>query len=205
MQRSLGLAISARAIATICCSPPESVPASWSRRSLRRGNSSNTRSRSACDLRLVGAGEGSHLEVLEHGHPRETAGAPRAPARCRGGRARAVRQRVDGLAGVASPCRAWAHEPEDGLHRGRLARGVAAEQAHDLALVDPVVHALEHVKLAVVGVDVGELKKRRPLARRGCASEIGTQNFLVAVDLLGLGPRRSSRRGRARSPCRRSR
>ena len=31
---SLGRAISARAIASICCSPPESVPACWSRRSL---------------------------------------------------------------------------------------------------------------------------------------------------------------------------
>ena len=38
MQISRGRAISARPIATICCSPPDSVPAIWVRRSLTRGN-----------------------------------------------------------------------------------------------------------------------------------------------------------------------
>ena len=33
----LGLHISARPMASICCSPPESVPAGWLRRSFRRG------------------------------------------------------------------------------------------------------------------------------------------------------------------------
>ena len=37
--------MSARAIASICCSPPESEPASWEWRSFSRGNSANTRSR----------------------------------------------------------------------------------------------------------------------------------------------------------------
>ena len=36
------LLISARPIASICCSPPDMVPASCLRRSFRRGNSSNT-------------------------------------------------------------------------------------------------------------------------------------------------------------------
>ena len=44
---TLGSAISARLIATICCSPPDSVPAFWASRSLSRGNSSITRSRSS--------------------------------------------------------------------------------------------------------------------------------------------------------------
>jgi hypothetical protein len=34
---SFGASISAREIASICCSPPESVPACWRRRSRRRG------------------------------------------------------------------------------------------------------------------------------------------------------------------------
>ena len=38
--------ITALAIASICCSPPDSVPASCVRRSFRRGNSSSARSRS---------------------------------------------------------------------------------------------------------------------------------------------------------------
>mmetsp|Transcript_5523 Transcript_5523/g.13350 ORF Transcript_5523/g.13350 Transcript_5523/m.13350 type:complete len:87 (+) Transcript_5523:1849-2109(+) len=41
-----GLSITARAMASICCSPPDSVPASCRRRSFRRGNSSSARSRS---------------------------------------------------------------------------------------------------------------------------------------------------------------
>ncbi len=44
--RSLGFDMSARPIASICCSPPESVPASCVMRSLRRGKSSKTRSMS---------------------------------------------------------------------------------------------------------------------------------------------------------------
>ena len=39
-----GLPIRARPTASICCSPPDSVPASWRRRSLRRGNRSYTSS-----------------------------------------------------------------------------------------------------------------------------------------------------------------
>jgi hypothetical protein len=43
-------------MASICCSPPESVPALWSRRSFNRGKSVNTRSRSlATSLRLARA------------------------------------------------------------------------------------------------------------------------------------------------------
>ena len=38
--------MTARAIASICCSPPDRVPASWLRRSFRRGNSSSAFSRS---------------------------------------------------------------------------------------------------------------------------------------------------------------
>ena len=34
---SLGPSIKARAIASICCSPPDKVPACWRMRSLRRG------------------------------------------------------------------------------------------------------------------------------------------------------------------------
>ncbi len=43
-QQDLGLHISARPTASICCSPPERVPAGWLRRSFRRGSRSNTMS-----------------------------------------------------------------------------------------------------------------------------------------------------------------
>ena len=44
MSMSFGRAMSARPIATICCSPPESVPASCERRSYTSGKSVYTRS-----------------------------------------------------------------------------------------------------------------------------------------------------------------
>ena len=44
---TFGSDISARPIATICCSPPDKVPAFWLSRSLTRGNISNIRSKSA--------------------------------------------------------------------------------------------------------------------------------------------------------------
>src|SRR5256885_166848 len=47
----LGSSIIARAMASICCSPPESVPPAWSRRCARTGKYSKTLSRSCC-LRL---------------------------------------------------------------------------------------------------------------------------------------------------------
>ena len=49
--RSFGSAISARPTASICCSPPESEPATWSIRSFRRGNSAKTWSEAALDRR----------------------------------------------------------------------------------------------------------------------------------------------------------
>ena len=44
---ALGRAINARPIASICCSPPDSVPAIWRCRSFTRGNSVYTRSMSS--------------------------------------------------------------------------------------------------------------------------------------------------------------
>ena len=52
-------------MASICCSPPESVPATWRDALLQAGKSVNTRCRS-CDA-AVAAEEGAHHEVLAHG------------------------------------------------------------------------------------------------------------------------------------------
>ena len=49
---SLGRAISARAMASICCSPPDMVMARWLRRSLSRGKSSNMRCMSSSTQRV---------------------------------------------------------------------------------------------------------------------------------------------------------
>jgi len=49
-----------------------------------------------------------------------------------------------------------AHHPHDRLERRRLAHAVAAEQADHLTRAHLDRHAVEHVRLAVVGVDVLE-------------------------------------------------
>ena len=69
---SFGRLMSARPMASICCSPPESVPATCARRSASRGKSSSTRARSdgtpESDARV-----GAHREVLLDGEAREHA------------------------------------------------------------------------------------------------------------------------------------
>ena len=67
--------MSARAIASICCSPPDIVPAYCVARSFRRGKKPNMRSMSGCDLVLVVAQIRAHLQVLDDRHAREDAAA----------------------------------------------------------------------------------------------------------------------------------
>ena len=68
--RKRGRVISARPIASICCSPPDSVSARCASRSCRRGNSENTRSsglkRSAPALRIC-----AKPQIVLHRKPRE--------------------------------------------------------------------------------------------------------------------------------------
>ena len=71
-----GGAISARAIASICCSPPDSVPPRWPMRSFRRGKSAYMRSRSCVEMREV-VDRRAHLQVFVDGHAREDAPALR--------------------------------------------------------------------------------------------------------------------------------
>ncbi len=78
---SLGRAMSARPIASICCSPPDIVPAFWPMRSFRRGNKVKTRSKVRADLGLVGAEEGAQLQVFAHGHIGEDSSALRGTGR----------------------------------------------------------------------------------------------------------------------------
>ena len=75
---SRGRPISARAIASICCSPPDIVPARWSRRLARIGNSCSARARSASKVASRSLVEQrAHLQVFEHRHAREDAAALR--------------------------------------------------------------------------------------------------------------------------------
>ena len=68
-----------------------------------------------------------------------------------------------------------AHLAHDRLDGGRAARAVASEQADDLARADAERHALQDVALAVIGVQVVDLKHRqRP--------EIGRLHRRVVAD-----------------------
>ncbi|CUJ62335.1 Protein of uncharacterised function (DUF1602) [Achromobacter ruhlandii] len=85
---SSGFSITARAIASICCSPPDSVPANCSRRSFRRGNRSIARPRSACTSPLGrlpvnrGNAPSSRLSVTESvGNTRRPSGECANPSR----------------------------------------------------------------------------------------------------------------------------
>ena len=132
--RRRGADISARPIASICCSPPDSVPPSWWVRSRSRGKRSITRSTSGLD-RLLVAGEGAHLEVLEDGHPRED------PASL-GGVADADHDELVGsgprdvLALEDDVATARVEQAADRLEGRRLAGAVRPDQGHDLALLD---------------------------------------------------------------------
>ena len=70
-------------MASICCSPPESVPATCFWRSLRRGKSWNTRAMRAFDL-ARGARIAAHFQVLAHAHLLEHAPPLRAERHAQG-------------------------------------------------------------------------------------------------------------------------
>src|SRR5258708_39783754 len=99
---------------------------------------------------VAAADEGAQLEIFFHRHARKD-----APRLGHHGDATpddlAGIETVDALAGEHDLTLGWFDQPEYGLHRRRLARGIAAQEAHDLALVQVVVDALQHVNRAVIG------------------------------------------------------
>src|SRR3981081_689203 len=136
MHSNLGRLIRARPIASICCSPPESVPAICLRRSARRGNKPKTRSRSLrMPLLSRRRANAAQLEILLHGHARKD-----APGLGYDGDAAlddfAGVQAVDALAVKHDLTLGRFDQPQNGL-----ARGIAPQQTHDLALIEVVVHA----------------------------------------------------------------
>ena len=155
---SRGRAISARAIASICCSPPESVPPRWPRRCFRRGNSVSTRSRSDVNSDGLGGG-GAHLQILQHRHAREDAAAFR---RLRELEPRDLvgRHAGDVAAGEFNRALAGARIAADRHHQRGFAGAVGADQRDDLALVDLEIDALERHHAAVEGLHAAHRQER---------------------------------------------
>ena len=100
-----------------------------------------------------------HLEVLPHAERRKDAPALRDERHPEIGHPerRPPRDVLLLEAHGAAPRR---READDGADQGGLAHAVPAEDGHHLAGSDAERHAVEHVALAVVGVDVGDLKHR---------------------------------------------
>ena len=152
--------MSARPIASICCSPPDSVPPSWWVRSRSRGKRSMHPLDVGLDRRLV-AGEGAHLEVLEDGHPREDPAALRGVADALRGRARGPRSCEMSLPSkVTLPRRGWSR-PLIVLRVVVLPAPLAPMSVTISPSADGQRDALEGVDVAVVGVDVVEDEHRR--------------------------------------------
>ena len=165
-----GSAIIARPIASICCSPPESDPASWPRRSARRGKVpkalSRLRSRALRFSRVAPTMRFS--STLRSANTRRPSGhesdAPVDPG-------------MSGRRGdvpAAEPYRARAHREQTGQGHdgGALAGAVGADETEDLARADDEGKAVHGDDIAVAAGQIRDLEHRiahwMPRIRHGC-------------------------------------
>ena len=133
ISRSSGLVISARPMASICCSPPERVPRGSGPRSRRRGN----RLEDAGDGPAASAPAPRHLQVLDHGQRRED--APPLRDERHAPRHDPVRRQPRDVVALEAHGAARAGVKPMFVMRseGGLAGAVAAEERHDLAPARP--------------------------------------------------------------------
>ena len=158
---SFGSPIRPRPIDTIACSPPDSVPASWARRSCRRGNRSNTSSRRSRMTRRVvhqiGAERADSPRRVSLANMRRPSGMQAMPAAI----TRCVAQAGDLLAGEADRAgRAAASGPEWRASACVLPAPLAPRRQVMLPGVDRQRHAVQHVGLVVAGGDAVDGEER---------------------------------------------
>ena len=112
---SRGALMSARAMASICCSPPESVPAAWPNRSRSRGKSSSIRSMS----RSASAAGRPMPPSTRFSRTDNRPNTRRPSGHCEMPRPtiRSVDAPRDVLSVEADGTRAWPHEARDVLSR----------------------------------------------------------------------------------------
>ena len=82
------------------------------------------------------------------------------------------------------------HDAHDGLERGGLARPVAPEQRHDLARPHVEVDPVEHVGLAVPGVQVAHLQQRVPAIGASAGRGLSHPRPHVGLDHVGVARHR---------------
>ena len=152
-----GLVASARPIASICCSPPDSeLPDCWARSS-RRGNSPNTRSMRPRSRPRDGR------EVLLHGERAEDVALLRHPADAQPG-AHLRRQRADLAAAERDRSGEAARHADQRVEQRRLAGAVAAQQRQRLALAQAEGHVGQHDGAAVAR---GQVLDGQQVSHRG--------------------------------------
>ncbi len=168
-----------RASASICCSPPERVPAAWWSRGASSGNRSSAssiaeRACAASPAERVGADQ----QVVADGQPGE-------------GHLAADQQRGP-LADDLLRLEIGAVDPEDADdaavrvvetgHRpqqGRLAGTVGAEQRDHLPFADLEIHVEEHLVGAVEEVEIVDLQRRhRPAGLPAAAFGVALEDVL---------------------------
>ena len=145
--------MSPRAIATICCSPPDSVWASWPRRSAMTGNRRSTRASvsSRCGrARGLWAPSSTLSSTVRNGKRRRrssTCARPSPAVRCAG--RPSMRLPLEGDAAGARR-----DEPGDRVHQRGLAGAVRPEHGDDLALAHVQRRLPQHLEVAVGDVEV---------------------------------------------------
>ena len=155
---SRGRAISARPSASICCSPPESVPACWCMRSRGSGRGVDALA-VLLDAGPLDPRGGAEAQVLRHGERAEDAAALRAMGDAEPHDARR-RQPVDPLAVEADRAGARPDQPGNGAQHRALAGAVGAEQRHHLARGDVEADALDRGDRAVVHAELLDRENR---------------------------------------------
>ena len=189
---SSGAEASPRPIASICCSPPESVPASWPRRSASTGNSSRIIGQQLAPALLSVARVGAHFEVLHHGHGGEHLAAL---GHVRDAELRALGRRHGEQ--VAAVVRDLATEgrdhARDGLEQGGFAGAVRPDHRDELPALDVERHLAQRAQAAIGDVKRPDLEhgpsiscRDRPRSPPDCAPP------------APAGRWRSAGRGRAR-------
>ena len=145
-----------RAIASICCSPPDSrvpgaaarVPSGWG---------------TACRWSAMSARPAPRPAAASGSRSRSASRRCRAPPGRSAMPARAIRFGAQARSSPA-PLKlmlplAPRHQAHDRLHRRGLAGAVAAEQGHHLALAHVEVDAVQNVALAVPGVQAADFSR----------------------------------------------
>ena len=138
MRSSFGSGMSAWLMASICCSPPERLPASWSMRSARRGNSVEhpllglARPRRV-SLRLIQQARRRLSRTVSVGNTLRPPGIITTPPV--GDLVGAAGRVMSSPAKVTVPA-VGGEQAGDALEQRRLAGAVGAEEGDDLALVD---------------------------------------------------------------------